>query len=530
MSELKIQRALLSVSDKAGVVELATALAESGTELVATGKTAAMLKAAGLSVVSIEEISGSPEAFNGRMKTLSFGVCSGILFRRGDAQDEEDAKRLSIRPIDCVVVNFYPFEEAKKKPGITPQALIEEVDIGGPTLVRAAAKNVPHVLVLSAPGQYAKVISELRASKTVSVATVKSCASEAWDVVAHYDSVISETLGKRRILPLRYGENPHQSAHIEISENPPLDWAAASLSYNNILDLSAAYHLVSELKGLDQNQGQNKCEGTSVVILKHNNPCGVAWVPKTQASAQKAALIKAWEGDPVSAFGGVVVFSDPLENETAQWLSEKFVDVVAAPEFSLNSPERDLLLKKRKNLKAVEIFRFGEQAQMKELSIPGGRLVQAADLSKGNNSHETLEFVTNTRWPETFSLLARFGIKVCATLKSNALALVREAPGIPGSLQVIGAGQGQPNRVDALRILAIPRAQAVLRESGGTLGDALLVSDGFFPFRDSVEVAHSAGITRIVQPGGSLRDQESVAACNEFGMAMAFTGVRHFLH
>ncbi len=521
ISELKIRRALLSVSDKTGLVELGRALVACGTELVATGGTALMLKEAGLPVVSIEEISGSPEAFNGRMKTLSFGVCSGILFRRGDAQDEEDAKRLGIRPIDCVVVNFYPFEEACKRPGITPKELIEEVDIGGPTLVRAAAKNVPHVLVLTAPSQYSKVISELQAQKAVGVETVKECTAQSWDLVSHYDAAIASQLGKKRVIPLRYGENPHQSAHVEIGENPPLNWTSHSLSYNNILDLSAAYHLISEL---------DKSSASAVVILKHNNPCGVAWVPKSHASAQKTALIKAWEGDPVSAFGGVVVFSEPLENETALWLADKFVDVVAAPGFSAQSPARELLLKRRKNLKAVEIYRFGEQARQKELSIPGGRLVQSADKGVGKGSNETLNFVSEAHWPESFSALAHFGIKVCASLKSNALAIVREVPGFSGAFQLIGAGQGQPNRVDALKILAIPRAQAVLRESGGKLSDCILVSDGFFPFRDSVEVAHSAGITRIVQPGGSVKDQESIQACNEFGIAMAFTGVRHFFH
>jgi len=381
---LKIRRALLTVSDKSQVVELAQALAASGAELVATGRTALVLKEAGLKITPIEQVSGSPEAFQGRMKTLSFPVCSGILARRGDASDDADLARLKIQPIDCVVVNFYPFEKAaaaggerKKLPegearkkmnvGEARKKLIEEVDIGGPTLVRAAAKNAPNVLVLTDPAQYSRVIDELSREGSVSHETSHACASRAWDRILAYDTAIAAELGERAAqgvgnngaegrLTLRYGENPHQKGSLDFDPHGPLDWGArltaTELSYNNILDLSSAYSLASDLAEIDPH-------ATGVVIVKHNNPCGVALVPKG-AGAQKAALLRAWEGDPVSAFGGVLAFTDELEEDTAAWLSERFVELVAAPHLSAESAGLRVLTAKRKNLKAVPIRRFGE--------------------------------------------------------------------------------------------------------------------------------------------------------------------------
>jgi len=521
--QLKIRRALFTVSDKHGVVELARAMADTGTEIVATGKTATVLKEAGLRVRPIEEVSGSPEAFQGRMKTLSFPVCSGILYRRGDQRDEADLKRLNIEPIDCVVVNFYPFEAAAAREGISPRELIEEVDIGGPTLVRAAAKNAPSVLVLTSPAQYARVIEELKSEGKVSSATSLACAQSAWERVLSYDSAIARELGARSKRVLRYGENPHQKGFLEFDPEGPIDWSQsltpAELSYNNILDLSAAYALASDLMELGTG-------GTGVVIVKHNNPCGVTWVPKTAPHAQKLALTRAWEGDPVSAFGGVVVFTDPIEAETAQWLADHFVELVAAPGLEERSAVLKTLLAKRKNLKAVPIRRFGGVPSESMVVVPGGRLFQTTDVGLG----EPLKSMTERKWPAEKERLARFGIAVCRSLKSNAITIVREIPDVSEGLQLIGAGQGQPNRIDALKTLAVPRAQGVLRESGGKLEDCVMVSDAFFPFRDTVDAAHSAGIRYIVQPGGSIKDADSIAACDEHGMAMAFTGTRHFRH
>ncbi len=521
MEALKIRRALLTVSDKAQLVELGQALAGAGAELVATGKTAQVLKDAGLKVVGIEQVSGSPEAFQGRMKTISFPVCSGILYRRGDASDEADLAKLKIQAIDCVVVNFYPFEKAAAQPGIDRKKLIEEVDIGGPTLVRAAAKNAPDVLVLTDPAQYVSVIAELKKSGTVSAETSHACASAAWDRILAYDQAIAEKLGSGgRQLKLRYGENPHQSGSLEFSGDSPIDWGTkltpTELSYNNILDLTAAYGLASDLKQIDSS-------ATGVVIVKHNNPCGVALLAGGPG-AQKQALLRAWEGDPVSAFGGVLAFTHPIEEDTAAWLAEKFVELVAAPELKAESSALKLLLAKRKNLKAVPIRRLGAMPSQTTVVVPGGRLTQSADLGL----NEPLKSVTKRAWPESRTRLGRFGIAVCRSLKSNAIAIVRELPA--GGLQLVGAGQGQPNRVEALKALAVPRAEQVLNHDGGRIEDTVMVSDAFFPFRDTVDAAHEAGITAIIQPGGSIKDAESIAACDEHDMMMAFTGFRHFRH
>lgn len=526
---MRIRRALLTVSDKSGLTDLGLALSRAGAEIVATGKTAQVLKDAGIRVVPIEEVSGSPEAFQGRMKTLSFPVCSGILARRGDASDERDLERLRIRPIDCVVVNFYPFENAAAKEGVSREDLIEEVDIGGPTLVRAAAKNAPDVLVLTHPSQYAQVIKELSERGEVSSGLAYRCAEAAWERVLQYDTAIARELGGRGKLSLRYGENPHQQGVLEFDPQGPIGWpgsgepplTAAELSYNNILDVSAAYALASDLLEI-----AGSTPSTGVVIVKHNNPCGVALTPiqNDPAHAQLQALKKAWEGDPVSAFGGVLVFTHPLEAPAAEFLAERFVELIAAPGLTPGVGGLYTILAKRKNLKAVRIRRFGEVPPQSVTSVPGGKLFQSTDTGL----KESLRSVTQTAFPATKERLAKFGIAVCRSLKSNAIALVRETQ---GTLQLVGAGQGQPNRVEALEKLAVPRAQEVLAAAqDGTLADCLMISDAFFPFRDTVDRAHAAGIKAIIQPGGSIKDQESIQACNEHGVAMAFTGTRHFRH
>jgi phosphoribosylaminoimidazolecarboxamide formyltransferase/IMP cyclohydrolase len=530
--ELKIRRALFTVSDKAGAVELARALHATGTEIVATGKTAVILKEAGLPITPIEKVSGSPEAFQGRMKTLSFPVCSGILYRRDDASDEADLKKLSIVAIDCVVVNFYPFEQAAAREGISRKELIEEIDIGGPTLVRAAAKNAPDVLVLTNPSQYAAVISDLSSKNTVGSALVHKCASEAWDRITQYDSAISERMGSSNVFGskrvLRYGENPHQKGHLEFDPSGPIAWdqqlTPSELSYNNILDLSAAYALASDLKEIGGNNS------TAVVIVKHNNPCGVALISREQgislADAQLTALQRAWEGDPVSAFGGVLVFTDEIQEKVAVWLAERFVELVSAPSLSKQAPALNILLSKRRNLKAVSIHQFGKVPATTTVTVPGGRLIQTSDTGL----NEDLKSMTRVKWPQGKAALSRFGIAVCRALKSNAIALVREIPGHAGNYQLVGAGQGQPNRIEALKALAVPRARSVLEATGGAISDCVMVSDAFFPFRDTVETAYESGIRFIIQPGGSIKDNDSIAACDEFGVSMAFTGVRHFRH
>jgi phosphoribosylaminoimidazolecarboxamide formyltransferase/IMP cyclohydrolase len=530
-SELKIRRALFTVSDKAGIVDLARALHKTGTEIVATGKTATVLQEAGIPIVPIEKITGTPEAFQGRMKTLSFQVCSGLLYRRDDAKDEADLKKLGIQPIDCAVVNFYPFEKTladmKASGKHSKKDLIEQVDIGGPTLVRAAAKNAPDVLILTDPVQYADVIGELDAKGTVSHELAHEAASHAWTKIHEYDRAIFEELGEAARVGLKYGENPHQKGWLEVCPNSPLDWrnlaAGTELSYNNILDLSAVYRLLSELRA-------SYPDASSCVIVKHNNPCGVAVVPRgtagTREQDQKLALLKAWEGDPVSAFGGVLAFTDPLAASTAEWLSERFVEVVAAPGLIAGDPTLDLLLKKRKNLRAVTIRSFEISEAPLRTTVVGGTLAQDPDQTLDDE----IRPVTEKTWPEEKRALGRFGILVCRALKSNAVILVRTCVDRPEVFQLVGAGQGQPNRVEALKWLAIPRARNVLQATGGVIGDCIFVSDAFFPFRDTVDESAQAGIRWIIQPGGSIKDQESIAASNQHGVAMAFTGRRHFRH
>ncbi len=526
MSRLKIRRALFSVSDKSGIEKLAMALSKAGAEIVATGKTATVLENAGLNITPIEEVSGNPEAFQGRMKTLSFNVCSGILFRRDDAKDLKDVGTLGIQPIDCVVVNFYPFEDALKSGD--PQ-LIEQVDIGGPTLVRAAAKNSPHVLVLTSPESYSKVIRELDENGSVSFETCKAESARAWSLVSHYDEVIDWEFGKHRKLDLKYGENPHQVASARVLENSPLDWFVSpnGLSYNNVLDFSSAYELTAALK-------REFPLHTSVVIIKHNNPCGVASVEKSQTlqdrDAQWNALTRAWEGDPTSAFGGVVCFSDPISQASLEFLQEKFVEGVIAPTKDREPFLKELapLLVKRKGLKFARIKAFEAQPLKHKVSVSGVELVQDFDLGLAPEEKELCS-VSATAFPESIKPLGQFGVLVCRALKSNAIAIVRETPGLKG-LQLIGAGQGQPNRIEAIKVLALPRAQAVLRETGGRLEDCVCVSDAFFPFRDSIDTLHSARVKHVIEPGGSKKDQESIDAANEHGMSLVFTGRRHFRH
>lgn len=521
---LKIRRSLISVSDKTGVVELAQALEKAGSEIIATGRTAKVLSDAGISVTPVEKITGMPEAFGGRMKTLSFQICSGILYRRNDPQDLQDIERLKILPIDCVVVNFYPFEKKALDSQFSQDELIEHIDIGGPTLVRAAAKNAPDVLVLTSPSQYGPTLQALKKSQ-VSKEWVTECARDAWTHVLAYDKSIENRLSAN-ILSLRYGENPHQSGHLNVDRDSPLDWLAEdtgpltthALSFNNILDASSAYALVQELK-------DEFPEHTSVVIVKHNGPCGVASLNK---ASQLQALQYAWEGDPVSAFGGVLCFSDPLEAESAQWLSERFVELVCAPQ--LTGQHLQPLLQRRKNLKAVRIRTWDPALRDQVISVIGGTLEQNEDQGLS----EDFKSVTKIPFSDAQKDLARFGVLVCRALKSNAVTLVSQTPNTGGGKSsgffLVGAGQGQPNRIEALQALALPRAKKVLEKHGLKMPETIFVSDAFFPFDDAVRCAHDGGIRTIVQPGGSVQDKASIAACDELGMAMAFTGIRHFRH
>ncbi len=529
------RRAILSVSDKQGLIPLARALESVGCELYASGGTLKAIKAEGIACRTVESLSRSPEAFQGRMKTLSFPVFSGILARRGDAADDADREKLGIPLIDVVVVNFYPFAQADSETSLADRT--ELIDIGGPALVRAAAKNQADVLVLSDPSFYPEALADLNTHRGIRTETRARAAAQAWRDVEKYDAAIARVipglLGARatRGLELRYGENPHQTARFEFdATTSPIEWdrpcTESSLSYNNILDFSAGFRLLSDLANW-------KPDAAHAVIIKHQNPCGVA----TDSDGRiRNALEMAWACDPVSAFGGMVLLSRPLDSRAADFLESRFVEGIAAPLLSRENESLSRLTNKRKNLKAVAIRDVTYQETETEVTVPGGKLVQSAD----GFGLEALDVKTGGGWSNAKQELATFGIFAAKSLKSNAIAIV-ESP-FEGAFRMIGAGQGQPNRIEAIEKLAIPRARAILESeatssSGGSevflasrLAETILVSDAFFPFPDSIETAHAAGIRQIVEPGGSLRDPEVIARARELGVELAFTGRRHFRH
>jgi phosphoribosylaminoimidazolecarboxamide formyltransferase/IMP cyclohydrolase len=536
------------VSDKSGIVSLAQALQARGVEIFATGKTLQTLQAAGIQALAVEKLTGLPEAFQGRMKTLSFHLLSGILARRNDPKDLQDVERLEIPWVDVVVVNFYPFEQAVKN-GISREELIEQIDIGGPTLVRAAAKNSPDTLVLVDPESYPAVIEELQETGQVSAELRDTLAARAWVRVADYDRAIANALGSEpvELLALRYGENPHQKGVMHVEANSPIVWPTKNaesltkteLSYNNILDLSSAYALGSDLEILGKSS--NSHQSTGVVIVKHSGPCGVALVRFKRGSAsledaQAEALRLAWEGDPTSAFGGVVLLTDPILERSANQLKDVFIEALAAPGLTSTDPFFQKILEKRKRLKATRIRKFGEFPAWMRRSVVGGVLEQTPDMGlPGLGPEPPLEFVTSRKWDPTDGLTA-FGVSCSRSLQSNAIAVVADfAQGPYEAFVYLGGGQGQPNRIDAIRTLALPRAEATMKRilALGWVGEwsqALVASDAFFPFRDSIDAIAAAGVKRIVQPGGSIQDQESIQASEEHQVAMAFTKVRHFRH
>lgn len=526
MDVVKIRRALFSVSDKEGVIGFARFLHERGVELLGTGGTMKKLVDAGLPVTPMEKITGNPEVFGGRMKTISFPFASSLLFRRDNPEDVATAKKMGVEPIDLVVCNLYPFHEARKRGASDPE-LVEEIDVGGPTMIRAAAKNHAHVAVATDPSQYAKLMQEIESSDGgLSLKTRKRLAVKSFQLLASYDSAIAAELASRYLgeenhyivldhgKKLRYGENPHQSAIFYRDPHFSGEASIASadilqgkaLSYNNLLDADAALRSASDA------WIATGSERPAVAIIKHLNPCGLA----TGKTALEA-LELAWEGDPVSAFGGILCFTTEVTKECADWLGDKFVELVVAP-----SVHADALavFAKKKNLRVLLCPpRKPELKERMIRSVLGGVLLQ--DEDEGLDSE--LKSVTKIPFPKEKDSLASFGIMAAKHLRSNAIALVRAHKN--GNFQLVGAGMGQPNRIDSLQALAGPRARAK-----GGLSDLLLISDAFFPFADGIEAAGELGIKFVVQPGGSIRDDEVIAAADKFGMAMAFTGKRHFRH
>jgi len=504
-------RALISVYYKEGLEKLLQAIYEKGFEVISTGGTAKFIQNLGYKVKLVEELTGFPEILDGRVKTLHPAVHGGILYRDWVEKDKEEIKNLGIQPIDLVVVNLYPFEE-KLKEDLTEQELMEFIDIGGPTLIRASAKNFYRVAVVVDPEDYGWVAERIREG-SLTLEERKALAVKAFSLTAYYDALISKTLANmfevqteatysaipvRLASQLRYGENPHQKGWLYLNPLEELGIARSKvlqgkeMSFNNYLDSDSAFRLVSEFSK------------PACVIVKHNNPCGVAL-----GNSLLEAYERAFSSDPESSFGGIVAFNDKVDKDLAKRLTEVFLEVVIAPEFSEEALE---VLSKKKNLRLIQVFGFSHSFDIKKIS--GGFLLQEED----NLDYERFEVVSEREPTETEKEDMLFAWKVCKYVKSNAVVIAREG-------KTLAIGSGNTSRVDSLRC-AIAKAQRF----GFELRGSVLASEAFLPFRDSVDIAHSAGITAIIQPGGSIRDKEVIEAVNQHNMAMVFTGTRHFRH
>lgn len=504
---MAIKRSLLSVYDKKGLVEFARVLAEQGVELVASGGTARLLREAGLTVRAVSDLTGSPETLGGRVKTLHPAIHGGILSRR-TPDDRAELSPLGWGEIDLVVVNLYPFEETAADPDASLEAVIEQIDIGGVALLRAAAKNFAHVTVVCDPIDYATVLSEIKAQGEVPPEMRRSLAVKAFAHTAAYDAAIWHYLAKEEdLLPerwvlglskltdLRYGENPHQRAALYAPPRVtgPLGGEllqGKQLSYNNLLDLDAAWRAAIAF------------ERPTLIIVKHLSPCGIA-----SADTLAEAFPLALAGDPVSAFGGVIAANHPFDGPTARALSDLFVEAIAAPGFT---EEARKALSTRQNCRLL-VLEQGVSDKMEMRSIQGGFLLQERD-----ESDQAEWQVVTRRAPTAAEMEAlRFAWRAVAHVKSNAILLAQDEA-------AVGIGGGLPSRVDAVR-LAVAKA-------GKRVQDSVMSSDAFFPFPDGVEVAAQAGVTAVVQPGGSVRDQQVIEAADRLGLAMCFTGMRHFRH
>jgi phosphoribosylaminoimidazolecarboxamide formyltransferase/IMP cyclohydrolase len=508
--------ALLSVSDKRNLVPFAQTLIEVGYELVSTGGTFSVLQAAGLPVVTIDSVTGFPEMLDGRVKTLHPKVHGGLLAKRHDPAHQEACLRHQIKPIDMVVVNLYPFEATIAKPDVTLEDAIENIDIGGPSMVRSAAKNHESVAVVVNPDRYFELMEELKANQgQLSVETRQRLTVEAFEHTSRYDAIIAgylrqvylpeskplldqKTLILDKKMDLRYGENPHQKAafyHVAGSTHAsPIQHQGKELSYNNLLDLDAAWQLVKALPGC------------GAAIIKHNNPCGVA-VSETLVTAYQKAL----SADPVSAFGGIVGLNREVDADTASELAKLFLEVIVAPSFS---SEALSILSAKEAVRLISIPQFEAASDtVTYRQVQGGFLAQTPDTQAVDSSQWTR--VTTTQ-PSAASMAdMELAWEVVRHVKSNAIVVVKEG-------KTLGIGAGQMSRIEAVEI--------ALKKAGPHAIGAVLASDAFFPFKDSVILAAKAGITAVVQPGGSKKDQESIDQCNEDRLAMVFTHVRHFKH
>lgn len=509
-----MKRALISVSDKTGLVEFAKALVELDYEILSTGGTARSLRDAGVAVVEVSDVTKFPEILDGRVKTLHPIIHAGIL-ARGTEEHMQTLKDMDITPIDLVVINLYPFEATIAKEGVDQQTAIENIDIGGPTMVRAAAKNHERVSIVVDPAQYDDVIAALKSDEGITLAQRQKLAMRAFEMTARYDAAISQYLvsqfaedvfepsysfGGVLKQGLRYGENPHQKAAFYASSTKPGTLAGAEqlggkeLSYNNIVDTDAAWQMVNEFT-----------DRPACAIIKHTNPCGFA-----VGSTVLEAFTKAHDADPLSSYGGIIAFNRVLDQATAEEIIKTFFEAVIAPGYEDGVVD---ILHKKEKLRILDTHACGQVTTPWIETISGGFLVQERDIHHLDPAE--LKVVTETQPDPALLDDLVFAWNVVKHVKSNAIVVAKDGVSI-------GVGAGQMNRVGSCDI--------ALKHAGDKAKGAVLASDAFFPFADNIEVAAAAGITAIIQPGGSIRDQEVIDACNKFGIAMVFTGVRHFKH
>ncbi|WP_055109695.1 bifunctional phosphoribosylaminoimidazolecarboxamide formyltransferase/IMP cyclohydrolase [Paenibacillus ihumii] len=515
---MSIKRALVSVSDKTGIVDFCRGLSQLGVEIISTGGTKNLLSKEGIPVIGISDVTGFPEVLDGRVKTLHPAVHSGLLAVRDSAEHQAQMKELGLDYIDLVVVNLYPFQETIAKPDVTYEDAIENIDIGGPTMLRSAAKNHAFVSVVVDSGDYSKVLDEIAAEGDTTLETRKRLAAKVFRHTAAYDALISDYLSNvngdplperltvtyEKIQDLRYGENPHQKAAFYRKPLAAADTLTSAeqlhgkeLSYNNINDANAALQIVKEF------------EEPAVVVVKHMNPCGVGI-----GESVYEAFRKAHEADPVSIFGGIVAANRIIDEATALLLKEIFLEIILAPGFT---DEALAVLTQKKNIRLLKVngleLGANRKSQLVVTSIDGGMIVQDSDVHSLQESD--LKVVTDRAPSEEELKQLLFAWKVVKHVKSNAIVLAKDD-------MTIGVGAGQMNRVGSAKI--------AIEQAGDKVKGSVLSSDAFFPMGDTVEAAAKAGVTAIIQPGGSVKDEESIQMANKYGVAMVFTGVRHFKH
>lgn len=504
------KRALISVSDKTNIVEFAKGLEKYGFEVISTGGTYTHLKNNGVSCISIEDVTHFPEILEGRVKTLHPKIHGGLLSKRGNELHNKHVAENNIEYIDLVCVNLYPFEATVKKEGVSEEEIIENIDIGGPSMLRSAAKNFNDVAVVTDINDYAKILEELEQGG-ISYETRRALAIKVFNTTASYDAAIANYFNKKdNLVPerltlsyklqdsLRYGENPHQKAYHYVQDNNEsyalqnaVQLHGKEMSYNNIQDASAALDILSEF------------DETTCVAVKHMNPCGVA-----TGNSVLEAYSRAYEADPVSIFGGIVAVNGKVDKETAEKMHSIFLEIILATDYDEEALE---ILTKKKNLRIYKLSEKNNNHEQQIKSVRGGILVQ--DFN--DKLADEYESVTEKKVDETQQRDIEFGLKVVKHVKSNAIVVVKDG-------QTLGIGAGQMNRVGSCKI--------ALEQAGEKAKGAVLASDAFFPMRDSADIAANYGIAAIVQPGGSIRDQESIDACNEKGVAMVFSKIRHFKH